>query len=186
MSSCHCIKSVHIWSYSGPYFPAFGLNTERYEVSFRSQSECGKIWTRITPNTDTFPALCTAGSKHFKMSSWNYENKKLINPIMNLVTSNLYSIPIYPAFMFKLPLNDVSVSIHYKNSQTLATKLYKVKNDLAPEIISEFFCLLTHYFFLLHEWPLSFSLRSHNTWLVLGLLRYGCYIVRCFHSDNSV
>ena len=70
---------------------------------------------------------------------------------MNLVTSNLYSIPIYPAFMFKLPLNDVSVSIHYKNSQTLATKLYKVKNDLAPEIISEFFCLLTHYFFLLHE-----------------------------------
>ena len=31
---------------SGPYFPAFGLNTERYEVSLRIQSECGKIWTR--------------------------------------------------------------------------------------------------------------------------------------------
>ena len=30
----HCIKSVHIWSYSGPYFPAFGLNTERYGVSY--------------------------------------------------------------------------------------------------------------------------------------------------------
>ena len=23
----HCVKSVRIWSYSGPYFPAFGLNT---------------------------------------------------------------------------------------------------------------------------------------------------------------
>ena len=23
-------KSVRLWSYSGPYFPAFGLNTERY------------------------------------------------------------------------------------------------------------------------------------------------------------
>ena len=32
----------------GPYFPAFGLglNTERYEVSLRIQSECGKMRTR--------------------------------------------------------------------------------------------------------------------------------------------
>ena len=28
----HCVKSVRIWSFSGPYFPAFGLNTERYGV----------------------------------------------------------------------------------------------------------------------------------------------------------
>ena len=28
----HCVKSVRIRSYSGPYFPAFGLNTERYSV----------------------------------------------------------------------------------------------------------------------------------------------------------
>ena len=32
--------------FSGPYFPAFVLNTERYFVSLRIQSECGKIWTR--------------------------------------------------------------------------------------------------------------------------------------------
>ena len=24
----HCVKSLHIPSFSGPYFPAFGLNTE--------------------------------------------------------------------------------------------------------------------------------------------------------------
>ena len=47
-------ESVRIRSYSGPYFPAFGLNMERYEVSFRIQPERGKIKTRITPNTDTF------------------------------------------------------------------------------------------------------------------------------------
>ena len=29
--------------FSGPYFPAFGLNTERYEVSLRIQSGCMKI-----------------------------------------------------------------------------------------------------------------------------------------------
>ena len=26
----HCVKSVRIRSYSGPYFPALGLNTEKY------------------------------------------------------------------------------------------------------------------------------------------------------------
>ena len=29
----HSVKSVRIRSYSGSYFPAFGLNTERYSVS---------------------------------------------------------------------------------------------------------------------------------------------------------
>ena len=57
MSKIHCVKSVCIRSYSGPYFPAFGVNTERYGVSLRIQSECGKIWTRKTPNTDTFHAV---------------------------------------------------------------------------------------------------------------------------------
>ena len=32
--------------FPGPYFPAFGLNTQRYGVSVRIQSECGKIRTR--------------------------------------------------------------------------------------------------------------------------------------------
>ena len=52
-----CVKSVCIRSYCGLYFPAFGLNTERYGVSLRNQSKCGKIRTRITPNTDTFHTL---------------------------------------------------------------------------------------------------------------------------------
>ena len=56
----HCVKSVLIRSYFGPHFPAFGLNTERYSVSLRIQSECGKMQTRITPNTDTFHAVYIA------------------------------------------------------------------------------------------------------------------------------
>ena len=52
----HCVKSVRIRSHSGLHFPVFRLNTERYEVSLRIQSECGKIRTRITLNTDTFHA----------------------------------------------------------------------------------------------------------------------------------
>ena len=51
------MKSIRIRSFSGPYFPAFGLNTKRCGVSLRIQFKCGKIWTRKTPNTDTFHAV---------------------------------------------------------------------------------------------------------------------------------
>ena len=50
----HVLKSVRIPSFSGPHFPTFGLNTEIYFVNLRIQTECGKIRTRKTPNTDTF------------------------------------------------------------------------------------------------------------------------------------
>ena len=48
ISLYHCVKSVRIWGYSGPRFPAFRLNTERYS---------GKMQSRITPNTDSFYAV---------------------------------------------------------------------------------------------------------------------------------
>ena len=49
----HCVKSVRIWKFSGPYFPAFGL----YPASLSTQSECRKIRTRKTLNMDTFHAV---------------------------------------------------------------------------------------------------------------------------------
>ena len=52
-----CVKNVRIRSYSGPHFLTFGLNTERDGVSLHIQSECWKISTIITPNTDTSYAV---------------------------------------------------------------------------------------------------------------------------------
>ena len=48
------VKSVRIRSFSGPYFPPFGLNMEIYSANLHIQSECGNIRTRQTPNRDTF------------------------------------------------------------------------------------------------------------------------------------
>ena len=42
----HYVKSVQIRSFFGPYFPAFELNTDRYEVSLRIQSKCETMRTR--------------------------------------------------------------------------------------------------------------------------------------------
>ena len=40
--SVYCLKSAQMRFFSDPYFPAFRLNTERYSVPLRIQSECGK------------------------------------------------------------------------------------------------------------------------------------------------
>ena len=63
--SIHCVKAVSIRSFSGPYFPAFGLNRERYGKSLRIQSECRKIRTRKTPNLNTL---------HTVISFWSSVN----------------------------------------------------------------------------------------------------------------
>ena len=85
LSQCRCqavahwVKSGRIRSYSGPHFPVFGLNTERYLVSLRTQSECGKIRTRITPNTDTFYAVVFTTLKSYvcillMISPWSLQS----------------------------------------------------------------------------------------------------------------
>ena len=56
----HSVGSVLIWSFSGPYFPAFGLNTERYGeirspnagIADQKKSEYGQFsrsgWNQIS------------------------------------------------------------------------------------------------------------------------------------------
>lgn len=53
----HWVKSVPIRNYSGPHFPTFGVNTERCSIFLSIRPECGKMWSRITTNMETFQAL---------------------------------------------------------------------------------------------------------------------------------
>ena len=46
-SVSHCIKSVHVWSFSGPCFPAFGLTTERYSVYSCYGRAAVQNWTKL-------------------------------------------------------------------------------------------------------------------------------------------
>ena len=60
----HCVKSVRIWSFSGPCFPTVVLNG----ISLRIQCKCGKIQTRKTQNTDSFYAVRIAFKFIFSFS----------------------------------------------------------------------------------------------------------------------
>ena len=66
INNIRCVKCVRIRRFSGPYFPTFGLNTERYFVLLRIQSKCGKIRTRKPPNTDPFHAVISKWSDTFQ------------------------------------------------------------------------------------------------------------------------
>ena len=60
----HCVKNVRRRRYSGPYFPAFGLNNRDirsilpYSVRMRENVD------QLTPNTDTFDAMLS--TKQFR------------------------------------------------------------------------------------------------------------------------
>ena len=97
----YCVKIV----YSGPYFPAFGLTTERYGIYLRIQSKCGKIRTRITPNRDTFYAV---NDSKFKISE-------------SLVSLELTSA-------LNSSLNEYNLRIHWRLSAILkiSKKVYEV------------------------------------------------------------
>ena len=81
VSHSHCVKIARMGSYSGPYFPEFGLNTERCSVSLRIQYKCGKVRTRITPNTDTYHEVSVICFGYF-MPMTHGVNKKAL-PIVS-------------------------------------------------------------------------------------------------------
>ena len=66
----HWVKSVSIWSFSGPYFSALGLNTEIYFVNLRIQSVCGKTRTIKIQNRDTFYAVHYIKVQHWRSCHW--------------------------------------------------------------------------------------------------------------------
>ena len=140
----HCVKSVRIWCYSGPHFPAFGLSTERYGVSLRIQSECRKMRTRITLDTNTSHAInvtliyvqstvtwlflfCSRSSQINSFSG--YWLKFLSCYYVPRVSSRISSVFLHQRYtLAKLPYRQVTNSRIDFSSYYLWTKLMVCRN----------------------------------------------------------
>ena len=83
-----CVRSVRIRNYSGLHFPAFTVNTDRCRVSLRIQSECGKMQTRITQNTDNFHAVVVTLRFSLAIFSW----------VCFICSFFLFSLVVYSTF----------------------------------------------------------------------------------------
>ena len=67
------MKSVRSWNFSGPYFPAFGLNMGTYSENLCIHFECGKMRTRKILNTNTFYVVCLSEESFNEESTLNIE-----------------------------------------------------------------------------------------------------------------
>ena len=92
------MKSVRIRRFSGPYFPAFGLNTKRYGVFLRIQLKCGKIQTTKTLNTNTFHAVSKT-----ELFANIYNGSQ---PLTTLMEEN---VARWTLFLLKMELKDAKI-----------------------------------------------------------------------------
>ena len=104
MNYLHCVKSVRIRSFSGPYFPAFGLNTERYEVSLCYYSECWKMRT-------------SKKYRHFSRSA------RILKNSTNRIPWNKTG-KIYDTWLYSIFLNHKSQAWYIINSCSGSFKMY--------------------------------------------------------------
>ena len=64
---------------------------------------------------------------------------------------------------------DNSVSIHYRNVQALVTEMFKVKNNIAPEIMKEFFVPKMS----------PYDLRNNHSFKRRRVILFGMALNRC-------
>ena len=72
----HCVKIIQIWSFSGPYLPAFGLNIKNYSVNLCIQSKYWKIQTR---ENSVFGHFSRRAIKSFLVKSSRVSHRCLYN-----------------------------------------------------------------------------------------------------------
>ena len=66
-----CVKGVRIGSFSGPYFPTFGLNTERYSVSPYSIQMQGNTDQKNSEYGHFSCSTCLHKANHFDLPDWH-------------------------------------------------------------------------------------------------------------------
>ena len=84
----NCMKSVRVWSFSGPYFPTFGMNRKKYGVSLSIQSKCGKIRIR---KQDTFHTVINTLIYAARFDFFNLLLKMKIKACFLLQCTSVYS-----------------------------------------------------------------------------------------------
>ena len=123
----HCVKSVLIRSFSGPYFRALRL---KYSVFLRIWSKCAKAWTRETPSTDTFCAvwrIFLVLNKYFCLVTYQL----LLCPV-----NNDFCKKLFPMHLFSLFVLQKEILADFVTAGVLTELLRLKKSIVKPESCS--------------------------------------------------
>ena len=82
----YCVKNVRFWSFSGPYFPAFGENAEWYKISLLFSPYAGKYGPE-KQRIGTFFTPCFVWcwtTEHLSPSMRHYKKSRVLATITKL------------------------------------------------------------------------------------------------------
>ena len=94
--------------FSGPYFPAFGLNTERYGVPLRIKSKCGKMRFRKNSAFGHFSRSVFLVLRLWTRY-WDFEKDKLLGIIFKVDLIFIFTCINFKKSKYKIPHSCKSV-----------------------------------------------------------------------------
>ena len=98
ISTFHCCATVHIWSFPGPHFPVFGLNTEIYSVrmwdnAVQKNSKCEQFLRSVQHRKMVFTKIVNVFNCFYKKPILNaleyseYTSVTCVDGLSNLEVS---------------------------------------------------------------------------------------------------
>lgn len=154
----HCLKCVRTRGFSSLHFLVFGLNMEKYPVSFCICSKFQKMWTRKTKNTDAVNGVATTAMVQ-QVSLWltSVSKSDLRKSKKNQAIQEIPKTfkKILATFLFLLPYSQLAIHI-YKTSYSELAIIFtsfspsskhrspagKFKKDGNGSYVSVFSCLV--------------------------------------------
>ena len=154
----HCLKCVRTRGFSSLHFLVFGLNMEKYPVSFCICSKFQKMWTRKTKNTDAVNGVATTAMVQ-QVSLWltSVSKSDLRKSKKNQAIQEIPKTfkKILATFLFLLPYRQVAIHIYKTSYSELAiiftsfspsskhrSPVGKFKKDGNSSYVSVFSCLV--------------------------------------------
>ena len=154
----HCLKCVRTRGFSSLHFLVFGLNMEKYPVSFCICSKFQKIWTRKTKNTDAVNGVATTAMVQ-QVSLWltSVSKSDLRKSKKNQAIQEIPKTfkKILATFLFLLPYSQLAIHIYKTSYSELAiiftsfspsskhrSPVGKFKKDGNSSYVSVFSCLV--------------------------------------------
>ena len=108
--------------FSSPYFPAFGLDAERYGVSLRIKSECGKIRSRKIPYLDAFHAV-KKHTHHFNSLKITFHNITKV-----IMTYFHISVVVNDVEVISQKVPPLACSVSFENVLKNREKIFRADN----------------------------------------------------------
>ena len=135
--------------FPSPYFPAFGLDTERYGVSLRIKSECGKIRSRKIPYLDTFHAV-KKHTHHFNSLKITFHNITKV-----IMTYFHISVVVNDVEVISQKVPPLSCSVSFENVLKNREKIFLADNSTENKISRNFIFIWNEIFHSLNKYETS-------------------------------